>query len=439
MKELFFNNNTLFEQAKRRLVGGVNSPARSFAAAAGRQLFLEKGKGSHVFDYEGKEYVDYLMAFGALILGHAHPVVVSCVKQALEAGFCFGTTHAAEVALADIITSTIPCIEKIRFVNSGTEAVMGALRLARGFSGREKIITFANSYHGHADYLLTKAGSGLATLQLPLSKGVPDDFFKHTLSLAYGDIARLEQVFQKYGDDIAAVIVEPVGANYGLIPPDINFLQQLRAITHKHKALLVFDEVVTGFRFLYGSFSKQLGIEPDLICLGKIIGGGLPIGAYGGSSAIMDNLAPLGEVYQASTFGGNPVVMTAGLATLEALALQEKRYEQITDLAKALAEGIGLTIKSHGLEAKLIQYGPMFSLRFQNKQLFRLFYRGLLDEGVLFAPSEFEANFISFAHTEKDVQITIQAVEKAVKALDKALIKSIVSNTSILVVNRRQT
>lgn len=409
------------EQAKKHLVGGVNSPARSFAAAGMQPLFLEKGKGSRVFDCQGKEYIDYLMAFGAIILGHAHPAVASRVKEALDSGFCFGATHPAEIALADAITAAIPSIEKIRFVNSGTEAVMSALRLARGFSGRKKIISFTNSYHGHVDYLLAKAGSGLATLQLPLSKGIPGDFLKHSLSLTYGDTAMLGEAFQRYGDDIAAVIVEPVGANYGLIPPDTAFLEQLRAITRKYKTLLVFDEVVTGFRFLYGSFSKQLGIVPDLICLGKIIGGGLPIGAFGASAEIMDSLAPLGGVYQASTFGGNPVVMTAGLATLELLVAQENKYKEIADLAKTLADGIGLAMTAYGLEADIVQYGPMFSLRFSQKQLFSLFYRALLGQGVLFAPSEFETNFISFAHTENDIQATIQAVKKAVKGISTVI------------------
>jgi len=406
---------SLFDEALRYLVGGVNSPVRSFSYAGIRPLLAQKGQGSRIFDYRGNSYIDYVLSYGALILGHAHPVVSEGVKAAINDGFGFGLTHENEIKLAAAINKVIPFVEKIRFVNSGTEAVMGALRLARGFRQRKKIVKFTNSYHGHADYLLVKSGSGLASTGLAQGSGIPDDFIKHTITVDYADIRSLEEIFADYGNDIAAVIVEPVGGNFGVLAPDISFLQQLRAITRQHKALLVFDEIITGFRFCFGSFAGRLGIEPDLICLGKIIGGGLPIGAYGGSSGIMNNLAPLGDVYQASTFGGNPVVMAAGLATLEMLGLYKDRYEEIADFTKELTDGIQLAIRAYGIEAGVSRYGPMFSLRFRKKGVFSLFYKALLDKGVFFAPSEFEANFVAFVHSENDLQTTLAGVEDALK------------------------
>ncbi len=403
----YTKNSQLFKEANLYLVGGVNSPVRSFAYAGVEPLLIEKAIGSKVYDYQGKEFIDYVSCFGAMILGHAQSRVIEAVKSQAEQGFCFGTTHESEVRLSRIITRAIAAIEKIRFVSSGTESLMSAVRLARGYTKRKKIVKFRNSYHGHADYLLTESGSGLSTSNIPLSKGVPVDFVKHTLVVDYGDRAALGNIFQQYPDEIAAVLVEPVGGNYGVTPPNIEFLRYLRSITEQHGALFVADEVITGFRFCFGSFLENIGINPDLICLGKIIGGGLPIGAYGGNGKIMDHLAPQGDVYQASTFGGSPMVMQAGIATLEVLD-QAQGYKRINELAEYFCH----SIKSYpDLEIKY--FGSMFSFKFSDKALFRLFYKAMHEEGIYFAPSEYEANFVSLAHSQADIEKTIKSVRKA--------------------------
>lgn len=405
-------NSKLFKGAKRYLVGGVNSPVRAFNYVGGDALLIKWGRGSKAYDYNGKEYIDYVLSWGSLILGHAYPKVVNAVKESVQEGLSFGTTNTREIELAKSIRRAIPFIDKIRFVNSGSEAVMGAVRLARGYTGRNKIIKFEHSYHGHADYLLAHAGSGLATLNIPQSLGVPGDFLRHTFILPYGDTAKLDKIFKKYGNEIAAVLVEPVGGNYGVLPPDINFLKHLRKITRKYGSLLIADEIITGFRFNFGSFINSLGITPDLICLGKIIGGGLPIGAYAGKKKIMDKLAPLGKVYQASTFAGNPVVMEAGITTLKALGGLKRKYKELDNLTLLLTDSFVREAKKFNLDLKVTVFGSMFSLKFAKAEDFRKFYKGMLKSGVYLAPSEFEANFLSFAHTKSDIYKTIKSAEK---------------------------
>lgn len=407
-------NSKIFGEAQKYLVGGVSSPVRAFTYVGGTPLVIKSGRGSKVYDHDGKEYIDYVLSWGSLILGHAFPGVVNAIKDIVNGGLSFGTTNIKEVELAKLIQRAIPFAEKIRFVNSGTETVMGAVRLARGFTARNKIIKFENSYHGHADYLLVSGGSGLATLRIPQSLGVPQDFIKHTIVLPYGDSQRLHEAFKRYGKEIAAVLVEPIGGNHGVIPPDIDFLRYLRSITKTYGALLISDEVITGFRLVFGSFMCRLGIVPDLICLGKIIGGGLPVGAYGGSKKIMNKLAPVGRVYQASTFSGNPVVMQAGVATLRALA-QLRKYRQTEELTEFLSNALEEGSRLRNIGLRVNRCGSMFSLKFGREEDFRTFYKGMLQGGVYFAPSEFEANFLSFAHTRKDIDTTA-ALAKSILA-----------------------
>ncbi len=410
-------NRVLFNQAKKYLVGGVNSPVRSFSYIGREPILIKQGKGSRVFDYDRNSYIDYVLSFGALFLGHAHPKVVKSIRRRARKGFGFGATSLEEIELARLINKAIPVLEKTRFVNSGTESLMSAIRLARGYTGREKIVKFKNAYHGHADYLLTKGGSGLVTLNISSSKGVPDDFIKHTIVLDYADKDSIKEVFQKHAQDIAAVVVEPIGGNYGVIRPNKGFLQYLRKVTQEHKALLIFDEVITGFRFRFGSAAEIFGVEPDLICLGKIIGGGLPIGAFGGKRDIMDKLAPLGEVYQASTFAGNPIVMKAGFAALSVLASLKDKYSLIEQLANELVDSFKRSAKHCNIDVTVSSYRTMFSLKFKEKDKFRLFYKNMLGKGVYLTPSEFEANFLSFAHTKRDIEKTKQAVRRAFKSI----------------------
>jgi len=411
-------NKALFNQAKKYLVGGVNSPVRSFSYVDREPILIKQGKGSKVFDYDRNSYIDYVLSFGALFLGHAHKKVVGSIRRRVKKGFGFGATSLEEIELAKLISEAIPTLEKIRFVNSGTESLMSAIRLARGYTSREKIVKFKNSYHGHADYLLTKGGSGLATLNIASSKGVPDDFTKHTIVLDYADKALIKETFQKHDQDIAAVVVEPIGGNYGVIGPDKDFLQYLREITQKYKTLLIFDEVITGFRFRFGSVAEIFGIEPDLICLGKIIGGGLPIGAFGGRRDIMDKLAPLGEVYQASTFAGNPIVMKAGFTTLSVLASLKDKYIRLEQLANELVDSLRHSAKLYSIDVAIASYRTMFSLKFKQKDKFCSFYKKMLEQGIYLAPSEFEANFLSFAHTKKDIEKTKQAARRTFKSIN---------------------
>lgn len=406
-------NKRLFKSAKKYLVGGVDSPVRSFSYIGIDPILIKSGKGSKVYDYDGKQYIDYVLSWGAAILGHAHPLVIRDIKGTLSGGLSFGTTNSLEIELAKTIHGAIGFAEKVRFVNSGTEAVMGAIRLARGYTGRDKILKFENAYHGHADYLLVKGGSGLATLNIPSSKGVPENFVKDTLMIKPGDNEGIEKVFRRHGKKIAAVIIEPVGGNFGVMAPDLRQIKQLKAVSKKYGALLIFDEVITGFRFCFGSFAQRAGVRPDLVCLGKIIGGGLPIGAYAGRDRIMKNLAPLGDVYQASTFSGNPVTMRAGLSTLNSLKGHKDDYARIENLAKYLVINIWRAAGKHKVALKINSYGSMFSLKFAEKKKFKAFYKKMLEKGVYLAPSEFESNFISFAHTKNDIEHTIDAAKTA--------------------------
>ena len=419
----FTKTKRLFKQAKAVLVGGVNSPVRSFAYAGGNPLLLSRGIGSKVYDYDGNAHIDYVLSWGSLILGHAYPPVVKEACAVAQRGLSFGTTNEGEVLLARHIQKAIPFIKKIRFVTSGTEAVMGAIRLARGVTKRDIILKFEHAYHGHADYLLQRAGSGVATLRIPAASGVPQDFLAHTRSAPLGDIEAVKRMFRTEGKKIAAVIVEPVGGNYGVIPPDIGFLKELKRLTKQVGALLIFDEVITGFRFHCGSAAQLWGITPDLICLGKIIGAGLPIGAYGGRDEVMRHLAPLGEVYQASTFSGNPVVMSAGIATLKALKKQSAAYGRIKALTEMLSKRLVAEARLTGVDLQVRYFGSMFSLKFSRLEDFRKFYRYLCEAGIFLAPSEFEANFLSFAHTKGDIEKTISAAISAFHKLSRVKTK----------------
>lgn len=376
----------ILKEAKKHLVGGVNSPVRSFKYVGRDPILIKKGKGARVYDYNGNSYIDYVLSYGALILGHAYPYVVKNVKSALEHGFSFGTTNLKEVELARLIKKAIPFIDKLRFVNSGSEAVLGATQLARGYTGRNRILKLKNAYHGHAEYLL-------------------DEVSKDSV----------EEMFKKHGRNIAGVIVEPVGGNHGVVLPDRDFLKRLRVLTKKHGSLLIFDEVIAGFRFRFGSVASILGIKPDLVCLGKIIGGGLPIGAYGGRDEIMNKLAPLGTIHQGSTFAGNPIVMRSGIAALKALS--SKRYEFLEDLTEELTSAIRKEAERHRIDLQVVDYKTIFSIRFKKKEQFQVFYKRLLRKGVYFAPSENEVNFISFSHTKKDIDETINAVREVFKRL----------------------
>lgn len=405
-----------FREAKRYLAGGVNSPVRAFKAVGGGPIFIKKGKGARIFSEDGRQFLDYCLGFGALILGHAHIKLIQGLKSRIGEGTVFGAPTKEEIELAKLITRAIPSIDKVRLTNSGTEAAMTAIRLARGYTGRNKIIKFEGSYHGHADYLLD-------------CPGVPDDFKKYTLTVPYNNIEMLRDAVNKNKTDLAAIIVEPVAGNMGVVLPKDGFLECLRKITYENKIILIFDEVITGFRFCFGGAQNLLGLKPDLTCLGKIIGGGLPIGAVGGRGDIMRLLAPEGSVYQAGTFSGNPLSVKAGLITL-GLLLELKPYKQLEEAVRNLCGYIRDSAKDFNLSIKVNYFGPIFSVFFTDKEvvdyrsaktqdtgLFRKFYQGLLKEGIYFAPSAFEADFLSVAHTEKDIEKTKKAAYNSFKAL----------------------
>lgn len=409
--------------------GGVSSPARSFRAVGMPPLVLERGRGSHVWDADGREFIDYLMAFGPLILGHAHPAVVEAVREALAQGTAFGATTALEVELARLISDALPSVEMVRFVNSGTEATMSAVRLARAYTGRTKVVKFEGCYHGHADGLLARAGSGLATLALPDSPGVPPSYAQETLVLPYNDLEAVERAFQAHGEGIAAIIVEPVAANMGVVPPEPGFLEGLRRLTRAYGSLLIFDEVVTGFRLCYGGAQTLYGVEPDITCLGKVIGGGLPVGAYGGRREIMSMVAPEGPVYQAGTLAGNPLAMAAGIATLRLLQ-QEDPYDRLEALASRLEEGLREAIAEAEAPAIVQRVGSMLTIFFTSVPVrdyasarscdthrFARFFARMLEQGFLIPPSQFEAWFLSLAHTQEEVAATIEAAHRALKNL----------------------
>jgi glutamate-1-semialdehyde 2,1-aminomutase len=422
-------SKSLFQRAKTYIPGGVNSPVRAGKAVGIDPPFISKAKGCLLWDEDGNEYIDYVCSWGPMILGHAHSEVLQALEKALRSGTSYGAPTKLEVEMAEIIVKMVPSIEMVRMVNSGTEATMSAIRLARGFTGREKIIKFDGCYHGHADSLLVSAGSGVATLGIPGSPGVPRDLAKHTISLPFNDTNGVDQAFKKFGPEIAAVIVEPVPGNMGVIVPHDDFLKGLREITREHGALLIFDEVISGFRVAPGGAQELYDIMPDITCLGKIIGGGLPVGAYGGSKEIMAGLAPEGDIYQAGTLSGNPLAMAAGLTTLKILKRGEV-YPEIEKKGNMLFSGLEKSARAAGIPVTINRIGSMGSLFFtpgpvknfadakaSDVNLFRKYYRSMLDQGIYLAPSPFEASFLSTAHGKDVIQKTIDAAAIAFGSL----------------------
>jgi glutamate-1-semialdehyde 2,1-aminomutase len=418
-----------FAQAQKLLPGGVDSPVRAFRSVGGAPLFIERGEAAYLFDVDGNRYIDYVLSWGPLILGHAHPEVVAALQQAASHGTSYGAPSPLELELAQRVMAFIPAIEMIRFVNSGTEATMSALRLARAYTRRDKIIKFEGCYHGHADLLLVQAGSGVATLGLPDSPGVPSATVQDTLVARFNDLASVDGLFSRFPEEIAAVIVEPVAGNMGVVPPVEGFLHGLRQITAQHGALLIFDEVMTGFRVHPGGAQALYGIQPDLTTLGKVIGGGLPVGAYGGKREIMQLIAPAGSVYQAGTLSGNPLAMTAGITTLNILQ-QPGVWQGLESAARRMAEGINRAAHTASVPIYNTRVGTMFTTFFTDgpvhdwptaktcdTQRFARFFRAMLENGVYLAPSQFEAGFISSAHTPEIIDQTIEAAGMAFRAL----------------------
>lgn len=421
----------LQQRAESMIPGGVNSPVRAFRSVGGNPPFIARGKGSHIWDADGNEFIDYVGSWGPLILGHAPPDVLDAIVTAVCNGTSFGASTAAEADLAELVLAAFPSIQKIRFVNSGTEATMSAIRLARAYTKRKYIVKFEGCYHGHADALLVKAGSGVATLGIPGSAGVPEEFIQFTLALPFNDIKAVEHAFQKYKHQIACVIVEPVVGNMGCVPASDDYLVALRMITEREKAVLIFDEVMTGFRVAFGGAQQLYNIHPDLTTLGKIIGGGLPVGAYGGRAEIMDLVAPLGPMYQAGTLSGNPLAMAAGSATLKHLGdHKDEIFPRLEKLSDELVEGVSAVAKELGVSLCHNRVGSMFTLFFtagpvtdwesaskSNTEQFARFFHGMLDNGVYLPPSQYEAAFLSAAHTEQDVQQTIAAAKQSFQQL----------------------
>ena len=420
-------SEALFAEALNYIPGGVNSPVRAFRAVGGKPFFVNRASGCRVWDVDGNEYIDYVGTWGPAILGHAQPKVIAAIKAAADHGTSFGIPNPSEVTMAKLICSLVPSVQKVRMTNSGTEACMSAIRLARGFTKRDKIIKFDGCYHGHGDSLLVKAGSGALTFGHPDSAGVPADFAKHTLVLPYNETEPLKAAFAANKNEIACIIVEPVAGNAGLFIPKPGWLEFLRTITAENGALLIFDEVMTGFRLAPGGAQERFGIRPDLTCLGKIIGGGLPVGAFGGRADIMDYLAPLGPVYQAGTLSGNPLAMAAGIANLEQLT-SGKQYQRLEHLGAMFEAGMRDAAKSAGVPVTFNRCGSMFCGYFtsepvwnladamkSDRERFKNFFHGMLDSGVYLAPSQFEAGFISTAHTEADIEKTVNAAARAMK------------------------
>lgn len=420
----------LYQQATHVMPGGVNSPVRAFNGVGGTPLFIDKANGAYIYDADGKSYIDYVGSWGPMILGHNHSDVTNAVCQAIHKGLSYGAPTEIEVKLANLITNIMPSIEMIRMVNSGTEATMSAIRIARGFTGRDKIIKFEGCYHGHADYLLVKAGSGALTFGHPTSPGVPSDFVKHTLVCDYNNLQSVKQCFAQYPDEIAAIIVEPVAGNMNCVPAKHDFLHGLRKVCDQYGALLIIDEVMTGFRVALGGAQAYYDIVPDLTCLGKIIGGGMPVGAFGGRADIMQQLSPTGPIYQAGTLSGNPIAMTAGYTTLNLLN-DVGIYQQLDDLTSQLCNGLLDVAKKHNIPFVTNHVGAMFGLFFtsveevssyadvmkSNVELFKKFYHHMLGDGVYFAPSAFEAGFMSLAHSDREINHTIDSANRFFKSL----------------------
>jgi glutamate-1-semialdehyde 2,1-aminomutase len=421
--------NELWRRALAAIPGGVNSPVRAFGAVGGEPFFVASARGSRLYTTDGRELLDYVCSWGPLILGHAHPVVLAALEEAMGRGTTYGTPTPGEVTFAETIVKAFPSIERVRLTSSGTEAVMSAIRLARGFTGRNKIIKFSGCYHGHADGLLVKGGSGIATFGLPNSAGVPASFARETIVLPYNDPDSVESIMRDEGDSIACVIVEPIAGNMGVVPPAEGFLQRLKALTQARGAVLIFDEVITGFRVAYGGAQGLYGVTPDLTVLGKIIGGGLPIGAFGGRKEVMELLAPQGPVYQAGTLSGNPLAVAAGTATL-ALLSNRKLYADIEERAERLVGGLKLACRESGIPAFVSRVGSMLTLFFtegpvtdwasaerSDRAQYARFFHAMLDRNVFFPPSQFETCFISAAHTDRDVQMTVEAAREALSEI----------------------
>ncbi len=419
----------LFEEAKKHIPGGVNSPVRAFRSVGGEPLFIKKAKGSKIFDADGKAYIDYVLSWGPMILGHAHPIVTAALKKTIANGTSFGAPTELEITLAKMVKKAFPSIEMVRMVSSGTEATMSAIRAARGFTGRDKILKFDGCYHGHGDSLLVKAGSGVATFGLPDSPGVPADLAKHTLTVAYNDLDAVKEVASREGEQVACIIVEPVAGNMGCVPPEPGFLAGLRTICSQYGIVLIFDEVMTGFRVDFGGAQQRYKIKPDLTCLGKVIGGGLPVGAYGGKAEIMEKIAPIGPIYQAGTLSGNPLAMVAGIETLKLLA-KPGVYKALEKSSFDLENGLKAAALEAGIPSTINRVGSMFTAFFTDKKVkdfasaktsdtarFGRFFLSMLKHGVNLAPSQFEAAFVSLAHSSVDINKTIDAARKSFKAL----------------------
>ncbi len=414
-------SHRLFKKAQELIPGGVNSPVRAFKAVGGNPIFIQKAKGSKIYDVDGNPYIDYVLSWGPLILGHAHPKIVNALKKVIEKGTSYGAPTLLEIELAELILKAYPSMDMVRMVNSGTEATMSAIRVARGFTGRDKVIKFEGCYHGHADGLLVKAGSGATTFGIPDSPGVPKSYAKETITLPFNDSEALKKVINKEWKSIACVIIEPVVGNIGCVLPKPGFLETLRKLTTRHGIVLIFDEVMTGFRVSYGGAQAYYGIIPDMTCLGKVIGGGLPVGAYGGKKEIMSMVSPLGPVYQAGTLSGNPLAMTAGIETLRLLS-KDGTYEKLENIASLLEKGLRDAAKMAGVKTRFYRAGTMFCNYFTDTHVidyktaktsdtskFARFFSNMLKRGINIAPSQFEAGFISLAHTEKDIEKTVKA------------------------------
>jgi len=420
----------LFKAAQEHIPGGVNSPVRAFKSVGGDPVFLSRAQGAYVFDSDGKQYIDYVGSWGPMVLGHAHPEVIKAVQETAANGLSFGAPTELETQMANKICELIPSIEKVRMVSSGTEAAMSAIRLARGFTGRDKIVKFEGCYHGHADSLLVKAGSGALTLGVPTSPGVPADLAQHTLTLSYNDPEQVEDLFKKMGDQIAAIIVEPIAGNMNCIPGTQRFLETLRRVCDQHQSVLIFDEVMTGFRVALGGAQSIYNIIPDLTILGKVIGGGMPVGAFGGRVDIMNHIAPDGPVYQAGTLSGNPVAMSAGLTTLNLIS-ESNFFDELSETTSILVNGIQKVADAAGIPFTTNAVGGMFGFFFTeedsiasfdqvmncNQERFNTFFHGMLEQGIYFAPSSFEAGFISKVHSEEDIEKTISAASEVMSAL----------------------
>ena len=427
----FTKSQSLYERAASIIPGGVNSPVRACKSVGADPLFIERGEGCMIYDADGNGYIDYIGSWGPLILGHRHPAVVEAIIAVLERGTSFGAPTDLEIQLAQMVIDAVDSVDVVRMVNSGTEATMSAIRLARDATGRDIVIKFDGCYHGHADTLLVAAGSGVATLGIPGSPGVPEAVAQHTISLPFNDKDAITRIMDEKGDQVACVIVEPVAGNMGMVPPADGFLETLRALTQKHGAVLIFDEVMTGFRVAYGGAQSIYGITPDLTCFGKVIGGGLPVGAYGGNKDIMSQIAPQGSVYQAGTLSGNPIAMTAGIATLEQLK-KEGVYESLGQKSSRLVAGLAHAAQNAGVAARVGHVGSMLGMFFTDRdvacfedaktcdlELFARFYQGMRRQGVYIAPSQFEALFLSTAHSDEHIDATANAAEQVLQDIAK--------------------